>query len=220
MKKIVLLFLILFSVKSFSQDTSGEKELGVWYMYGGSHRVADNWKIKTLAHFRFFNIGDDLRQLMLRAGVNYRISDNFGALVGYSFFNTDNTFDVDGGEVNEHRIYEDLYLSNKINKLGLAHRLRAEQRFFNSTTGHFLRYQLALSHPLGKKWSVNLYDEVFFDFTGEAYNQNWLGASFKYSLSNTTKLQLGYQNISVNDGPTFNRILLGISISTDHRKKK
>ena len=177
-------------------------------------------KLKTLAHFRFFNIGDDLQQLMLRAGANYKINDNMGALIGYAYFNTDGTFDADGGEVNEHRIYEDFYLSNKINKLGLAHRLRAEQRFFNSQTSHFLRYQLGLSYPLNDKWSTYLYDEIFFDFDGQAYNQNWLGAGFKYKLSKTTKLQLGYQNIAVNGGANFDRILVGISISTDHRKKK
>lgn len=219
MKKTIILFALLFSLKSISQ-TSAESELGVWYMYNGSHKVSNNFSLKTMAHFRFFEIGDDIQQFIGRFGGNYKINNNLSATLGYSFLNTDASFNSNGGEINEHRVYEDFNIKHKINSLDFAHRFRAEQRFLNSTTAHLLRYQIALSYPLNNKWSTYLYNEVFFDFDGEAFNQNWLGAGFKYKISETTKLQLGYQNISINNGINFNRILLGIAINTDHRKKK
>ncbi|QXP74391.1 DUF2490 domain-containing protein [Tenacibaculum sp. HL-MS23] len=219
MKKAIFIFIILFSLKNTAQNTP-QNELGAWYMYNGSHQISDKLSLKTMAHFRFFEIGDDLQQFIGRLGGNYKINKNMSATLGYSYLNTDGSFDVDGGEVNEHRIYEDFNIKHKINKLGFAHRFRAEQRFFNSTTSHFLRYQIGLSHPLNEKWSTYLYNEVFFDFDDEAYNQNWLGAGFKYHSSKKTTFKVGYQRINVNGDGNFNRILLGVAISTDHRKKK
>ena len=67
---------------------------------------------------------------MLRAGANYKINNTFSAYVGYAFFNTDATFDVDGGGVNEHRIVEDLNINYSHSKFGFAHRFRFEQRLF------------------------------------------------------------------------------------------
>ena len=64
-----------------------------------------------------------------------------------------------------------------------------------------------------------MFNEIFFDFDGQAYNQNWLGAGFTYKLSNSVKLKAGYMNIMVND-THLDRIQLGIIINTNHQKKK
>ena len=218
MKKIVLLLLLLGSFTSIAQNNP-QDELGAWYMYGGTHKLSSKWYVKSLAHFRFFNIGDDLQQVLLRAGVNYKTSNSTSILLGYAYLNTDTTFGLDGGEFNEHRIYEDFYFGHKVSKLTFAHRFRLEHRFFETNTQHWIRYQLALSYPLSKNWSTYLYDEVFLNFEGDTYAQNWLGAGFKYKLSKALKLQLGYQQISVNGGAKFNRIQLGIALTTNHQKK-
>ncbi len=218
MKKTVILLLFLFAINSYAQKNP-EKELGAWYMYNGSHKVSDKFSIKTMAHFRFFEIGDDMQQFIGRLGANYQFNKTISATIGYAYLSTDRTFEALNGDFSDHRIYEDLNVKHKLSDLGIAHRLRAEQRFFESRTGHFIRYQLGLSHPLSKKWSTYIYDEIFFDFDGEAYNQNWLGVGFKYKLSNIVKLQAGYMNISNDASRSFDRIQLGIAISTDHRKK-
>lgn len=219
MKKIFLILIFLCSLKSIAQKNS-QNELGAWYMYNGSHQVLDKFSLKTMAHFRFFEIGDDMQQFIGRLGGNYKINNNLSATLGYAYLNTDSSFSLDGGNVNEHRIYEDFNIKHKANKLGFAHRFRAEQRFFNATTAHFIRYQIGLSYPLSHNWSTYLYNEIFFDFDDEAYNQNWLGAGFQYKISKATKLKIGYQKIGVNNGGSFDRLLLGIAINTDHRKKK
>ncbi len=220
MKKIFLIALISFISISLNALKNPEKELGVWYMYNGSHKVSEKFSIKSMAHFRFFEIGEDMQQFIGRLGANYKIDNTLSATLGYAYLNTDTAFGIDGGAFNEHRVYEDLLANHKISELGLAHRLRAEQRFFNSQTGHLLRYQLGLSYPISNKWSTYVYDEIFFDFDGgDAYNQNWLGFGFKYKLSKVVKLQLGYMSINFNS-QNLDRIQLGIAISTDHRKKK
>ncbi|TYP97540.1 uncharacterized protein DUF2490 [Tenacibaculum adriaticum] len=215
--KISILITILLATHLIAQNTTTpEKKLGVWYMYNGNHKLSHKFSLKTMAHFRFFEIGDDLQQFIVRLGGNYKFNKNLNATLGYSYLNTDSSFLANGGEVNEHRIYEDLNLKHKIADLGLTHRLRAEQRFFNSITDHFIRYQFTLSHPLFNKWSTYLYNEIFFDFDGEAFNQNWLGLGLKYSVSNHLKLQLGYMKIFNDIDMSFDRIQLGISINTKH----
>ncbi|CAL2101411.1 conserved protein of unknown function [Tenacibaculum sp. 190130A14a] len=212
MKKLFLLTFILFSIQSYSQST-GEKELGVWYMYNGTHKLSDKFSLKTMAHFRFFEVGDDLQQFITRLGVNYKINKNLSVTIGHAFLNTDGTFNELGGDAYENRTYEDFNVKHNISKLGFAHRLRAEQRFFESGTGHFLRYQLGLSYPIDEKWSTYLYDEIFMDFDGENFNQNWLGAGFKYKLSKTLKLQLGYMKITDAEDRSFDRIQIGIALN-------
>ncbi|WP_299110175.1 DUF2490 domain-containing protein [uncultured Tenacibaculum sp.] len=212
MKKLFFLTFILFSIQSYSQST-GEKELGVWYMYNGTHKLSDKFSLKTMAHFRFFEVGDDLQQFITRLGVNYKINKNLSVTVGHAFLNTDGTFDQLGGDAYENRTYEDFNVKHSISKLGFAHRLRAEQRFFESGTGHFLRYQLGLSYPIDEKWSTYLYDEIFMDFDGENFNQNWLGAGFKYKLSKVLKLQLGYMKITDANDRNFDRIQIGVALN-------
>ncbi|CAL2082139.1 DUF2490 domain-containing protein [Tenacibaculum sp. 190524A05c] len=220
MKRRLLALLALFVFCQINAQQNPEKELGIWYMYNGSHKISDKFSIKSMAHFRFFEIGEDMQQYILRFGLNYKIDNTLSATLGYAFLDTDTTFGLDGGTFGDHRIYEDLLANHKISKLSFAHRLRAEHRFFNSQTGHLLRYQLGLSYPIAEKWSTYIYDEVFFDFDGgDAYNQNWFGLGFKYQLSKVAKLQLGYMSININN-QNLDRIQLGIAISTDHRKKK
>jgi hypothetical protein len=220
MKKTILLLFILFSINNFAQKNP-ENQLGAWYMYNGSHTLSDSFSLKSMAHFRFFDFGNDLQQFIGRVGGNYKINQYMSATLGYAFLNTDTTFDVDAGDFNEHRIYEDFNIKHKVSQLGFAHRFRAEQRFFNATTGHFIRYQLSLSYPISDRWSTYVYDEIFFDFDGEAFNQNWLGFGFSYKTSNKVKLKFGYQKISLNNNNTdLDRLLLGIVLSTDHRTKK
>ena len=212
MKNLLFALIILLSIKSYSQST-GEKELGVWYMYNGSHKLSENFSLKTMAHFRFFEVGDDMQQFITRLGVNYKINKNLSVTVGHAFLNTDGTYDLIGGDTYENRTYEDFNVKHNIAKLGFAHRLRAEQRFFESSTGHFLRYQLGLSYPITEKWSTYLYDEIFMDFDGENFNQNWLGLGVKYKLSKTLKLQLGYMKITDANDRNFDRIQIGVALS-------
>jgi hypothetical protein len=219
MKKIVLLLVFIISSQFLKAQENPEKELGIWYMYNGSHKLSNKFSIKSMAHFRFFEIGDDLQQYILRFGANYKFNKTFSATLGYAFLDTDTTYGIEDGNFDDHRIYEDLLANHKLANLSFAHRLRAEHRFFNSQTGHLLRYQLGLSYPINKKWSSYIYNEVFFDFDGgDAYNQNWFGLGFKYQLSKVIKLQLGYMSININN-QNLDRVQLGIAISTDHRKK-
>ena len=99
MKKLTLLIITLFSLNSFAQQSVAPdptKELGVWYMYNGSHQISEKFSLKSMAHFRFFEIGDDIQQFIGRLGGNYKFNKTLSATVGYAFLNTDRTFGIDG----------------------------------------------------------------------------------------------------------------------------
>lgn len=212
MKKTTLFIFIFFTLQLVAQKNP-ENQFGAWYMYGGSHKITEKISAKTLAHFRFFDMGNDFQQLLIRVAGNYKISKIVNASLGYAYFNTDATFGIDGGEVPESRIYEDINVNYKTNKLGWAHRFRFEQRLLDIGMRNLFRYQLSLSHPLDKKWSAYMFDEIFFNFSGKAFNQNWAGAGIKYKVSNAVKLQLGYMKI-LTPNLDFDRLQLGISLST------
>lgn len=219
MRKIIYVILVLSALKTFAQSNP-ENKLGVWYAYGGSHKVAEKITLKTQAQFRFFDLANDLQQLMLRAGVNYKFNNVFSGYFGYAYFNTDATFDIDGGDAREHRLVEDLNINYKHSKFGIAHRFRFEQRFFENDTRNWFRYQLGINHPITNTLSAYVYDEVFLNFQGNSYSQNWFGIGLKHKISKTLKVQLGYHNISLNGGANFHRLIAGIAISTNHTKKK
>lgn len=217
MKKIVLAITIFISINSFTQNDA-QNQLGAWYMYGGSHKISDNWSIKSLAHFRFFEIADDLQQLLIRAGANYKINNTFNVTLGYAYLNTDGTYNTSNGQANEHRVYEDFNIKHKLSKLNFAHRFRLEHRFFETETTHWIRYQLGLSYPISEKWATYFFDEVFLNFQGDTFAQNWIGAGLTYKVSDLIKLKAGYMNIQQNS-TDFDRIQLGIILSTNHQKK-
>ncbi|CAM1374191.1 DUF2490 domain-containing protein [Tenacibaculum xiamenense] len=216
MKKITLLIFAFISLNTFSQKNP-ENSLGVWYMYGGSFQLSENWKLKSLAHFRMFDLTNDLQQYLYRVGANYKINKTLSVTGGYAYLNTDATFDVDGGNADEHRLYEDFNIKHKVSKLGFDHRFRLEHRFFEHDTQHWIRYQLGLSYPLTKTVSAFAFDEVFFNFQGETYAQNWIGGGVTYKASNSIKLKLGYMNIS-DKNISLDRIQLGIIFNTKLNK--
>ena len=201
-------------------QSNPEEKVGAWYSLGSSHKISNKTTLQPLAHFRFFTMTKDLQQLMLRFGVNHAFNKTISATLGYAYFNTDATFDQEGGTANEHRIYEDFNIKHAAQKFKFAHRFRLEHRFFETDTRHWIRYQIGINHPISSKLTAFTYNEVFFNFQGNTYSQNWFGLGLKRSLSKNVKAQLGYQNIALHGGANFHRIIMGISFSTNHIKKK
>ena len=220
MKKLLIVCILLSSYHFPTQAQSNpESQLGAWYMYGGSHELAASWKLKSLAHFRMFEVADELQQYLFRIGANYKINKHLSLTGGYAYLNTDASYRQHGGTEDEHRLYEDVLINHAIAKLKLAHRIRLEHRFFERDTQHWIRYELGFSYPLNKRWGTYLFDEIFFNFQGETFAQNWLGGGFTYKLSSTTKFKLGFMNIATNTA-SFNRLQIGVAFSTQRKSKR
>ncbi len=208
-----------------SAQESGEDELGAWYMVFNTSKVSEKLSIHAEAQFRFFETASNFNQLLLRTGLNYHISDNAIATFGYGYINTDGTFDDLPGEENsnEHRIFEQFILKNKVGKFAFEHRYRIEQRFIDfgdrNDTQHRGRYRIQVTFPIDDHWFLNAYDEVFINFQEPIFGQNRLYGAVGYKFSKDFSVQLGYLKNHFT-GINFDRLQLAIFINTDLRNKK
>ncbi len=218
----LLLLLLLLQAPARAQE-NGEDQLGAWYMYFGTLRVAERWSVHTEAQFRFYDLGGNFNQLLLRTGANYHISDEAIATAGYANIPTDPTFE-DGpvNSIREHRLFEQFILKNRVGPVAVEHRYRLEQRFLGgdipSDTQHRARYRLQLTQPLGDTFFLNFYDEVFLNLQGEAFGQNRLYLALGARVSPSVSLQAGYLKNHF-PGAHYDRLQLALFWNADLRKK-
>ncbi len=226
MKKIILTTIILLATitNTRAQDT-GEDDLGAWYMYFGTNRITDKLSIHSEAQFRFYEVATTFNQLLLRTGLNYHLTENAIATIGYGYINTDGTFaDIPNEEnSNEHRIFEQFILKNQVGKVKFEHRYRLEQRFISTQTDDFTehraRYRLQLTYPFNEKWFINVYDEVFINLQEPIFGQNRLYGAIGYTIKSNFSIQFGYLKNHFT-GRNFDRLQLGVIYNTDFRKKE
>jgi len=218
---VYILIVLLVPFKANTQET-GEGNLGAWYMFSGNHRVSDKLSINSGAQIREYETTTNLNTLLLLTGLNYNINSNITTSMGYGYLTIDSSYEDVPGEnyTNEHRLYEQVSLKNKLWKFRLEHRYRLEQRFldFNDRkdTQHRTRYRLQVTLPITDIFFVNVYDEVFFNLQNEIFNQNRLYTALGVKISKNSKVQLGYLKNNFNS-VAFDRLQLGISINTDFR---
>jgi hypothetical protein len=233
---VVLLTTILNS--NAQNETSGEDELGSWFMYFGTNKIAEKWSVHTEAQFRYYETASNFNQLLLRTGVNYHINPDAIATLGYGFIETDPSFKevniiagdilIPNNSISEHRLFEQFILKNKVWEFKFEHRYRLEQRFVQnnysgiSNTFHRARYRLQMTVPLTDIFFLNFYDEIFINLQKEAFGQNRLYAAIGVNVTDDLSMQFGYlkNHFSNTD---FDRIQIGIVYNSDLRgifKKK
>lgn len=222
MKKIALIACVL-CTSLMSAQNNGEDNLGGWYMYWGTNRITERSSIHTEAQLRYWKVISNFNQLLLRTAYNYHIEEHAIASIGYAFILTDNTFEEPSGDEDsrENRIFEQFVLRNTVGSVQFEHRYRLEQRFINfgneSDTRHRARYRLQVTIPIGKKWFVNTYDEIFINLQDNVFDQNRLYLAMGYKFSAITSVQFGYLK---NHFPTahYDRLQFALVINPDFRK--
>ena len=219
MKKIIItLCVCIFTLNAYTQ-TNPENKLGTWYMYNGSHKLSDKFAVKSMAHFRYYEIASEFQQEIYRLGLNYTFNSKTNVTLGYSFVSSDTDYKAPSSNINENRIYEDLNIKGNLSKLNLRHRIRLEHRFLENLTSHWFRYDLNVNYPISNHWSVYAFNEIFLNIDkSKRFVQNWTGAGFLHKLNNNLKLKLGYFYHKLpNKG--FHRVQIGVILNTNHTKK-
>ena len=225
MKKILLLLFLSFVYTKTQGQKQPQNQLGTWYTYNGSHKLSEKYALKTMAHFRYFELASEFQQEIYRLGINYTFNPKTNATVGVSYATADVAYEVSSFNLYETRFYEDLNLKSDWGKFTAKHRFRFEQRFIhkNQTTDQFqnwLRYDFNIKYPLSAAWSAYVFNEIFLNLNShKRFNQNWTGAGFLYTWNQNIKLKMGYFQIKT-PNIVLKRVQLGILINTDFSKKK
>lgn len=69
-----------------------------------------------------------------RAGLNYHINKKLTLTAGYAFIHNYRNISGADGYLNEHRIWQQLLVNQRIGSINIAHRIRLEQRFLPQAT--------------------------------------------------------------------------------------
>ena len=224
MKNYLILLILLFLCHNVSAQKTGEEKLGSWYMFSGIHRISNKLSINSGAQIRDYETTSNFQQLLLLTGVSYNVNSNLTTSIGYGYLNTDKSFEelIDETNTEEHRLFQQVSLKNKLWKLKFEHRYRLEERFLDynnrNNTQLRTRYRMQVTLPITDIFSIGVYDEVFLNLQGDVFSQNRLFAALGIKVSQNSKVQLGYLKNNLNN-IVFNRLQLGLFIQTDLRNK-
>tara|TARA_R110002012_G_scaffold322108_1_gene555929 strand:+ start:45686 stop:46360 length:675 start_codon:yes stop_codon:yes gene_type:complete len=224
MKKLAFLITLCIITATNAQET-GEDNWGSWYMYFGTNKISDKLSIHSEAQFRYYETAANFNQLLLRTGLNYHLDENAIATMGYAYIGTDSSFEEIRNEENsnEHRIFEQLILKNKVGEFLFEHRYRLEQRFLENQgatdTEHRARYRLQVTLPLTDTFFLNFYDEVFINLQNQIFGQNRLYGALGVHITDNLSVQAGYLKNHFNTA-NFDRLQFGVFFNPDLRKKK
>ncbi len=180
---------------------------GNWLMYFGTNRLSDKWSIHSELQYRNHTVEPvNIEQLLLRTGANYHLAKNATLTLGYGYINS-HVYESEqrAPESKEHRIFQQLILTNKVDRVKFEHRYRVEQRWVNDVFKNRLRYRLMLFIPINNKtitektFFVGLYDELFMNTDKVFFDRNRLYGALGYQINKEMQVQLGYLRQSVND---------------------
>ncbi len=244
------IFVLGFSRHNVAAQKIIDTQSHSWWMLFGNHRISEKFGIHTEYQWRRSDFAKNWQQSLLRFGLDIHLNDNAIVTPGYGWIVTFPYGDQPiAYEFNEHRIWHQLILKNKIGRFYFHHRYRWENRFLEqrvlNSSGDYehsgyvfrqrFRYRFMASVPLNKKEMVKnavflaVYDEPFLGFgkgiKQNILDQNRLYAALGWQVSRACNVQLGYLNQMVvkSDGIKMERnhsMQLGITYNLDLRKQE
>ena len=240
--------LIISPSNSFSQKEISPQN-HAWVMYFGNHKLSEHWGIHTEYQWRRADMFNDWQQSLLRLGVDYYSKQNAQYTVGYGWIKSFQYGDQPiAHNLNEHRIWEQFVIKNKVGRVDISHRYRLEQRFIENWVKDAnavyaqdgfvfrqrVRYRFMATVPLSRKEMKDktlflaVYDEPFLGFgKGIGKNildQNRLYGAIGWRFNKDFNVQLGYLNQYVvkTDGIKAERnhtLQIGVTYNIDFTKK-
>jgi len=161
----------------------------------------DKWRWWMEGQGRWRDGGDALDQGLVRTGVGYALTDRASVWLGYAYIPT---FPEARRTINEHRIWQQLTLTDSAPFGDLTSRSRLEQRFIQNIDPVEWRFRefIRFSRPIaeGSPFSFIVWDEVFVRLNATTptvragFDQNRGFAGIGYSFDKHARLEVGYLN--------------------------
>ncbi len=193
---LIPVLLLLSSLPLRSQDT----DLGNWFAYLGSYRVAPRWSIWLEGQHRNYNFVGDLEQAFVRTALLYDLpAANSQLGMGYGFFRTANYLTGTDTKIysDENRFYQQFITRQRFGRTYLMHRYRLEERFVHAGFRARFRYmvwaQLCLNKPEMTKGTVYLstYNELFVNAKAPVFDRDRVYVGIGYAVTPTLRFDTG-----------------------------
>ncbi|MDQ3394225.1 MAG: DUF2490 domain-containing protein [Bacteroidota bacterium] len=218
-----ILFVIHFAkVPVQAQGFERENQFHSWFYYIGDHKISDKWGVHPEVQFRRTGFGNKPQGLVLRSAINFYPVDHiiFSAGYVYSRQYPYGAYPVDF-QFPEHRIYQQVELTNEYRKFDLSYRMRLEQRWIEEIIGvpdpdsegglrpeskgwpfqNRLRLNLALTFPFkgdeidNGEFYLFASNEIFYSFgksVSNEFDQNRAQIGIGYQLGSFGRAECGY----------------------------
>jgi len=206
---IVAAAILAFVVAPLAVTAQIDDDVGLWLMFLGQGSAAPvdarlgkvRWWFDGQA--RFLDESNGFAQSLIRPGIGYALTDHVTAWAGYAWIRSTPGA---GRNSHEHRAWQQITWSTRLDSLAIGSRTRLEQRLVDTgdDAGWRLRQFVKLTHPLPLHPRLGLagYDEVFFDLNDTdwgadtGFAQNRLFAGFTWRLDDAGKVvaECGYLN--------------------------
>ena len=222
MRFSVSVVFLLALVPAAAQTRVNDRNANGWFMYFGDHPISQRWELHLEGQWRRHDVATKWQQLLIRPGVNYRLSKDVLLTAGYGFINTYQYGDFPvSSNFPEHRLYQQAIVTHRAGNVGFSHRYRLEQRWIGIPKPadsralpqdwrfqHRFRYMARMNVPLSKppadgpaRWYLGLYDEVFIHFGFNApvnlFDQNRAYAAVGRQVNKSTRVEFGYMHHAV-----------------------
>lgn len=175
--------------------------IGAWYNYFGNKVLDRSWNFHHEIQYRNYNLGGDLEQLLLRAGIGYNLSENNNnLLLGYGFIhgqrygaNIDEKI-----KSNEHRIFQQFISRQHFGRIYIQHRYRLEERFLKEEYKWRVRYFLSFNIPINKAALlpgviyVSAYNEIFLQPKSVVFDRNRIYGALGFVINKNLKTEMGF----------------------------
>ncbi|KFC22996.1 hypothetical protein IO90_05420 [Chryseobacterium sp. FH1] len=195
MKKLLLLFVF---VGSF---VSGQDHLSSFNMMSFTYKITPKWmayvELQTRAR-RDYTVIDYYET---KGGIGYNFIKNNQIFAGIGRYGTYEKMKISQEEL---RVWLQYTLTQKLGKLKLDHRVRAEQRYFYAsqtgehTRANRFRYRLSAIVPINndkvqeETFFVNAFEEIFLGPVDPNFKRNRTFAGFGYQFNNSLSITSGY----------------------------
>lgn len=211
LQRIVLLLLAVCPLHSMAEwDSGSSQNLFV------KVKLDEHWFVTSRNNFATRDGYDDLFLGYFDANLGYQLAPHWSLEAGYRR----QWIEVGSRTVNEHRPLLNLIWRDRINGWNFSNRARVEFRFFENIFSDRIRCRnefVAISPleltPLRLRPYVS--DEVFYEFTDNGFNLNWLEGGVRYKLNSNVGFKLGYrwQALKRNDAWNHTHVFVtGVSL--------
>jgi len=126
-----LILISLFGSSTLWAQRTRVEDAFAWYGQSLTIPLSAKWAIQEDASVRWYGLNRNISFLIIRAGIEYKLTKALSVTAGYTFF--DQFKDKTGfyESRSEHRPYQQLMHRSNRSILTMVHRFRVEERFFS-----------------------------------------------------------------------------------------